>query len=241
MRDDALVSLPHEAVTFSLAGLREGVRLSVPFVAGVLAYGFAFGVVTRQAGLSGAEVALMCALVFAGSAQFVALSLWATPIPMAAIVLTTLVVNLRYFLMSAALRPWYQRVAPFPAYLSLFFLTDEGWALAMSRFARGHKEAAVAFGTGLALYAGWISASLAGHTFGNLIGDPARLGLDFAFAAVVLALLRGFWTGRRSLLSWLVAGGVAIAAHQWLPGTWYIVLGGLAGTFIGIVRDADPD
>jgi 4-azaleucine resistance transporter AzlC len=241
MHANTTTSMDQEGVTFSLGGVRDGMRLSVPFVAGVLAYGFAFGVLTHQAGLSSAEVGLMCALVFAGSSQFVALGLWATPIPIGAIVLTTLVVNLRYFLMSAALRPWYLKVPPVQTYVSLFFLTDEGWALAMSRFARGHREAAVAFGTGLALYGAWISASLAGHTFGNLVGDPARLGLDFAFAAVVLALLRSFWTGQQSLLPWLVAGSVAVVAHRWLPGTWYIVLGGLAGALVGIMRDADKN
>jgi 4-azaleucine resistance transporter AzlC len=241
MHANTTTSIDQKGATFSLGGVGDGVRLSMPFVAGVLAYGFAFGVVTHQAGLSGAEVALMCALVFAGSSQFVALSLWATPIPIGAIVLTTLVVNLRYFLMSAALRPWYLKVPPVQAYVSLFFLTDEGWALAMSRFARGHSEAAVAFGTGLALYVAWISASVAGHTLGNLVGNPARLGLDFVFAAVVLALLRGFWMGQRSLLSWLASGSVAVLAHQWLPGTWYIVLGGLAGALVGIVRDADQN
>ena len=40
---------------------------------------------------------------------------------------------------------------------------------------------------------------------------------------------------------WTVAAAVAVAAHHWLPGQWYILLGGLAGSFAGVVaRGIDP-
>jgi len=40
-------------------------------------------------------------------------------------------------------------------------------------------------------------------------------------------------------LPWIVAAIVAAAAAHWLPGKWYILLGALAGSLIGVVRHAD--
>ena len=66
--------------------------------------------------------------------------------------------------------------------------------------------------------------------------ENSRRGLDFAFTAVFLALLAGMWKGRADLLLWAVAAVVAVAAHYWLAGQWYILLGGLAGSLAGVVR-----
>ena len=97
-------------VTFTRAGALAGARRTVPLGVSAFAVGAVFGVLARQAGLGLPEALLMSALVFAGSAQFVALGLWATPLPVLAIVLTTLVVNLRHVLMGAALRSWLARL-----------------------------------------------------------------------------------------------------------------------------------
>jgi predicted branched-subunit amino acid permease len=69
-----------------------------------------------------------------------------------------------------------------------------------------------------------------------VVEDPARWGLDFAFTAVFLALLAGMWKGRGDLVPWGVAAVVAVAASGLLPGYWYVLLGGLAGSLMGAVR-----
>ncbi len=61
-------------MTFSRAGLLAGVRRSLPVALSVAAYGAVFGVLARQAGLSVEEAGLMSGLVYAGSAQFVAVA-----------------------------------------------------------------------------------------------------------------------------------------------------------------------
>ena len=116
-------------VTFTRAGLAVGVRRTLPIALGDFAFGIVFGVVARQAGLSLSESVLMSGMVFAGAAQFIAIGLWTAPLPIVSLIVTTLVVNLRHLLMGAALRPWFARLAPGKAYGSLFFLTDETWAL----------------------------------------------------------------------------------------------------------------
>jgi 4-azaleucine resistance transporter AzlC len=171
--------------------------------------------------------------VFAGSSQFVALGLWAAPLPVLAIVLTTLVVNLRHVLMGAALRPWLSRLPAPLAYTVAFLMVDESWALTMGDVAAGSRDLAFLAGSGLLLFVAWVGATVVGVTAGAALGDPARWGLDFAFTAAFVALLVGMWRGRRDLAPWVVAAAVALAAAHWLPGKWYILLGGLAGSVAG--------
>jgi 4-azaleucine resistance transporter AzlC len=221
-----------------LAGIGEGFFACMPLALSAFAYGIAFGVLSRQATLSLLESALMSGLVFAGASQFAALGLWAAPLPIAALILTTLVINLRHLLMGAALAPHLAGVPRWKQLLSAFFITDESWALTMGRFARGSRNSSFLLGAGIALMIGWVGATIVGQLAGSVVGDPARWGLDFAFSAVFLALLVGMWRGKSDLLPWAVAAAVAVLSARLLPGTWYILLGGLAGSLVGGLRDA---
>jgi 4-azaleucine resistance transporter AzlC len=222
---------------FAWSGVLAGIRLSLPLGLSTFAYGIAFGVLSRQAGLTVAESMLMSSFVFAGASQFAVMGVWATPLPVATIILTTLIVNLRHLLMGAALAPYYAGLSPLTRYLSVFFLTDENWALTMAEYGRGNRNGALLLGSGLTLMVAWSGATLTGQLVGAVIDDPARWGLDFAFSAVFLALLVGMWRGKTDLLPWLVAAVVAVVAQRLLPGTtWYIVLGGLAGSLVGALR-----
>lgn len=135
--------------------------------------------------------------------------------------------------------PWFLRLSPFKAYTTLFFLADENWALTMSEFDKGKPNAAFLLGSGLMLYVAWVGSTVLGRTLGDVVHDPARFGLDFAFTAVFLTLLVGLWKGKSDLLPWIVAGVVAVAVAHVFPGKWYILLGGLAGSIAGVIRHAD--
>jgi len=224
-------------VAFTRVGLLAGVRQTLPLAASAFAFGLAFGVLARGAGLRLAEVALMSTTVFSGTAQLVVLGLWASPLPSAPILIATLIVGLRHLLLGATLRPWLAGLSPRRAYGALFFLTDESWALSLRAFGSGGRDAAFFLGSGLTMTVAWIGGSVLGRAGGSWLTDPARWGLDFAFTAVFVALLVGSWRGRRDLLPWAVAAGVALAAHRWLPGRWYILLGALAGSGTGAWRD----
>lgn len=211
----------------------------VPVAISGFAIGLVFGVLARQAGVGVVETVLMSVLVFSGAAQFLVLGLWATPLPVATIALTTLVVGLRHLLMGAALAPWFSKLGRLRAYASVFFMADENWALTMSGFSKGKRDAAFLIGGGLVMFLSWTTSTFMGRTIGGALEDPARWGLDFAFTAVFLALLVGMWKGTSDLLPWAVAAAVAVAGHAFLPGQWYILLGGLAGSLVGAGRSGD--
>lgn len=228
-------------IIFTFAGMCAGYRRTVPLAAGVAIFGIVFGLVAGQKGLSLMESALMSALVFAGASQIMAMDLWTSPAPIVAASLAALVINMRYLLMTAALAPWLKPVGPLRAYGSIFLTADENWAMSIAEFRSGGRDAGFLLGTGLALWTFWVSSTILGRTSGELIlafvGSPERYGLDFVATAVFAALLANMWSGRRDLLPWAAAAVTGILGHEFLPGFWYLLLGGLVGSLVGGIRD----
>ncbi|GAA0664717.1 AzlC family ABC transporter permease [Natronoarchaeum mannanilyticum] len=225
-----------QPVTFTRRGIRDGFVKCVPVSLGVAGYGIAFGVLAQQAGLSVAEATLMSAVVVAGAAQVIAVELWADPIPVALVVGTAFVVNLRYTLMGAALRPWLRDLTPLQAYGSVFFMADENWALTMGELRSGGTKGAFLLGSGLAIWAFWVGSTVLGATAGATIGEPSRYGLDFVLVAVFLAIAVSLWDGASDLVPWAGALLVAVLSSQLLPGSWYILAGGIAGFVLEVAR-----
>jgi 4-azaleucine resistance transporter AzlC len=222
-------------MTFTFAGVREGFITGFPVAVGVAGYGVVFGVIADQAGLSVAEAALMSATVLAGAAQLIGVELWADSVPMATVVATVGIVNLRYLLMGAALRPWFRQLSPRAAYGSIFFTADENWALTIGKLRSGSKRGAFLLGSGLVLWLLWVVATVLGVTAGDFLGTPEQYGLDYVLTALFLTLAVGLWQGRESIRPWLAAAGVALVANAVLPGEWYVIVGALAGAVVRMV------
>jgi len=233
-QDSTAVEEP--AVDFSAAGVRRGFTDGLPIALGVAGYGVVFGVLARQAGLTVSEATLMSATVLAGAAQVITIELWDTPIPVVAVIGTTFVVNLRYVLMGAALRPWFSQLSPLKAYGSIFFTADENWALTMGELRSGSQQGAYLLGSGLAIWVCWVAATVLGAIAGSVVGDPSTYGLDFMLTAVFIAIAAGLWDGTSSLGPWIPAVIVAVLGAQYLPGRWYILLGGVAGCLVEVAR-----
>jgi 4-azaleucine resistance transporter AzlC len=232
------MTLREAPVAFTRAGAVRGARAMLPIVPGAIAFGLIYGFVAGEKGLSVLEIALTSLLVFAGASQFLALELWHDPLPVAGLVVGVLIINLRHLLMGPALLPWLAGVRPARAYASLYFMTDESWGASVAELRRGGRDAAFLLGAGLTLYGFWVASTVLGRAAGDLSGIVESWGLDYLTTAFFVALLAGFWRGRGDALPWLVAGGIAVTAKAFLPGTWYIVLGAVAGSLLGAWRDA---
>lgn len=213
-----------------------GARACVPVAISVAAYGLVWGVLARSTGLSALEVVLMSTMVFAGASQFVALELWSTPastLPIGAMVLAALIVNLRYLLLTATLRPLYPPGPLGFKALQMYLVTDENWAMTVSAMAHGKGSVAFLLGGGTLAWLSWMLTNLIGYGLGSAIDDPAQWGLDFAFTATFLALLLGMWKGKADLIPWIVGALVAIIASKLIDGSWHILIGGIAGSLAG--------
>ncbi|MCV3765470.1 AzlC family ABC transporter permease [Rhizobium sp. TRM95796] len=206
-----------------------GARTIFPIIIAAFPIGLVFGAVAVGKGLSPLEVGLMSALVFAGGSQFVAMDLWTHPASWSALGFAALLVNMRHVLMGASLDRALSAFRGPQKPLALMVMADENWALAEARARAAPLTPAYYFGMAAPFYLNWIVSSLIGAGLGALLGDPAVTGLDFAFPALFIVLVMGFWKGRATALVLLASGAAAVVTHQTVGGAWHIVAGALAG------------
>ncbi|PWB60030.1 MAG: branched-chain amino acid ABC transporter permease [Bradyrhizobiaceae bacterium] len=225
---------------WSMAGLSLGARLAVPFLPGTAVFAAAFGTIAAQKGLTLAEAVLMSAVVFAGASQLVAMEVWAEPLTLAtvaSIAVVTAIVNMRFLLMGASLRPWFGPLPAWQVYPALLTTTDANWLVAIRYRTEGGGDAAVFLGVALTLWVFWVGSTVPGYLLGAVVSDPKRFGLDLVMPAFFAAMMIPLWRGPRRGVGWAVAGAVALAAAHLVPGWWFIVIGALAGALIGGLLD----
>jgi predicted branched-subunit amino acid permease len=225
-------------VSFTRAGAWRGARAVLPMLIGTAPFGVVTGIAAQGAGLSLTEATLMSAIVYAGSAQLVALLGWAVPAPVLSATLAALAMNLRMALMGPVLAPWLDRLRGLRLWGTLFFMADQNWALSVREMTSGGSDAAFLLGSGLALWVMWVATTVAGHLLGGWINPPPGHPIFFAAFAVFVALLVDLSRGWGDVLPWLVAAVVAAGTAQAVPGgAWYIVAGAVAGSVAGGLRD----
>lgn len=209
--------------------LSSGIVAILPAAIAVVPFALILGANGAQKGLSVIEVVLMSGLVFAGSSQFLAIDLWTDPAPWVALGLAALLVNLRHVLMSASLAGKMGAFGRAGRFLAIFFLADEIWAVAERRALE--RPLTVAFFVGVAglLYANWLLWTGVGAAVGSLVSDPRAYGFDFAFTAIFIGLIAGFWRGMSSIPVVVASAAVATLVHSFVPGAWFVIAGALAG------------
>ena len=223
------------------ADFRRGVFDILPVLAAAAPIGLLWGTLAAAKGFSPFEAWLTSATVFAGASQFVAVDMWRDPVPLLLVVLTTFIVNVRHLLMGASLQRHLGGFSGSGRLLAMFLMTDESWAFAERKVLAEPLRPAYYFGVALAMWLVWTTASLAGAIAGRSLGDPAVYGFDFAFSAMFIAILAGFWKGRRTGAVLATSAVTAALAKLTLSGAWYIIIGGLAGVVVAALLHNNED
>lgn len=215
---------------------RAGYLLCLPIAVSVALFGLIYGLLAAQKGLSMVETVGMSLIVFAGSSQLLALELWSSPINIIGLGLAVLIINLRYLMQTATLgdllKPWGWR-----GFLAVLFNADENWAVSVAEMRKRAITPWFYMGAAMALYSFWVISSGFGWLAGGIAPDAEKYGLGFVGTAVFLFLLNAMVRQRSDLLPIATAAAAAVAVSLWLPGTWYILAGGLAGSFAGVLMD----
>jgi 4-azaleucine resistance transporter AzlC len=208
--------------------VRDGLRDIAPVAIAALPIGLLFGAIAVAKGLSPLEVVLMSALVYAGGAQFAAIETWVQPAPIVVLAFATLLINLRHVLMGASLAPK-MRATRLQKLLGFYVLTDEAWALAERRSIDRPVTMAYWLAMAAVLPLTWVGSSAAGAVLGSFLGDPARLGADFAFTALFIGLVAGFGRSRVTLVTIAVSAAVAALVYKAVGAPWHVAAGAVAG------------
>ncbi|WP_044871837.1 AzlC family ABC transporter permease [Pseudomonas sp. LFM046] len=217
----------------------HGARDIIPMIVGAIPFGIIFGTLAGGAGLSAWQTLGMSLLVFAGSAQFIAITLLGGGAGVAVVLLTTFVVNLRHALYSATLQPFVRHLPSRWRMPLAFWLTDEAFAVVQHRYAEQddspHKHWYF-FGAALAMYLNWQLCTLVGVIFGQAVPNLAAWGLDFAMLATFIGIVVPMLRNKPQVAAALVAGAVALACHG-LPYKLGLMVAALCGIVVGVVLE----
>lgn len=216
--------------------VRRGLLATAPLAPGIAAFGLLYGVLARQAGLTPFQTWTMSMTVFAGAAQFVAVSMWTSSTALT-IILTTFVVNLRHLLLGLSIGPYLEGLPRRWKAALAFGMTDESYALSIAQYRQGRGSPHFFLGSNLCVYIVWPLAGLTGAVIGMAVPDPGRLGLDLIFPLAFLGLLFTFLDDRSSVVVAIAAGAIALVAARLLPGTWYVIIAGVLGSTLGLLLE----
>jgi branched chain amino acid efflux pump len=166
--------------------IADGIRSGIPIFIGYFPAAVAFGLLSRNGGLRFFEAVLFSMTNFAGASQFLALNLAVSGAALYEVVVGVLLVNLRYLLMSASLRP--RITAPLPVRaLTAFGNTDEVFSVASVR--RGVITPRFMAGIESVAWVGWVSGTFTGYLFGAVLPPSVQLAVGGTLYALFAALL----------------------------------------------------
>ena len=220
-----------------------GVKAELPILLGVSPFGLIYGVLALGAGLPATLAFAMSSVVFAGSAQFVGAQLFGSDAPGIVILVTTFIVNLRHVLYSASVAPYLRHLTTRWKCVLAYLLTDEVYAVAITRFAPGASRSSSPaahwyfLGAGLAQWSAWQASTAVGIVIGAQV--PPGWALDFAIALTFIALVVPALTDRPTVAAALSAGIVAVLAARW-PNKLGLVVAAIVGIVMGLVVEGRP-
>ncbi len=165
-----------------------GLRNGIPICMGYFAVSFALGIAARSGGLHAFQAFLMSLMMVASAGEFAAVTLIASGAGVIEMVITSLIVNLRYFLMSCSLT---QKIRPETPLIHRFLLaqgiTDEIFGLSVS--VEGWLEPLYTYGMLLISASGWCAGTVLGVVMGNILPGWVTNGLSVAMYGMFLAII----------------------------------------------------
>lgn len=171
--------------------VETAVKDTLPTVFGYIGIGLSFGIVAASAGMSVLMATLMSLIVYAGSAQFILVSLLVIGTPIVSIALSVFLVNSRMILMSMTTANFFKENSLFENILLGSLITDESFALSMNKL--NYTDGKLTFKwfntVNVMAYLVWAASTAVGAMLGKIITDPEKLGLDFALVAMFIGLL----------------------------------------------------
>ena len=195
---------------------RTGVHRGLPVGMGYFSVSFGFGAMAVAQGVSALNATLISATNLTSAGQFAGLTLIVAGATLWEMILTMLVINSRYSLMSLALS---QRMGAsigiLPRLIIAFFNTDEIFALAMAR----EKPLTIPFllGLGTLPIIGWTLGTLSGGLAGSVLPESIRAALGVMLYGMFIAIVIPPAKKEREIFITVVLALICSCLFAWVP------------------------
>lgn len=207
----------------------EGVRDGIPICLGYFSVSMAFGLTAVLSGIPAWAAVVISLTNLTSAGQFAGMNLIVAQGALVEIGLTTLIINIRYFLMSISVSQKVERKMTMKERLAISFgITDEIFAVSMQR----DHELTTAYMTGLILtpILGWTGGTLTGAIATSLMPPVLSNAFGIALYGMFIAIIIPPAREHKNILFAVVLAMVASIASKYLPiiknlsGGWTIIL-----------------
>ena len=172
--------------------IRQAFYKSIPVMAGYIVLGTGFGILMRNAGYGVWWTAAMSAFIYAGSMQYVGVSLLTGGASVLTTIITTIMVNARHLFYSISMVGLYKNAGKYKPYM-IFALTDETYSLLCDgKVPEGTDPNLYRFLVSLFNQSYWVTGSILGSLLGAVLPFPTT-GIEFSMTALFVASFTEQW------------------------------------------------
>ncbi len=172
--------------------IRQAFYKSIPVMAGYIVLGTGFGILMRNAGYGVLWTAAMSAFIYAGSMQYVGVSLLTGSASVLTTIITTIMVNARHLFYSISMVGLYKNAGKYKPYM-IFALTDETYSLLCDgKVPEGTDPKLYRFLVSLFNQSYWVTGSILGSLLGAVLPFPTT-GIEFSMTALFVASFTEQW------------------------------------------------
>ena len=195
---------------------RTGVNRGLPVGVGYFSVSFGFGAMAAAQGLKALDATLISMTNLTSAGQFAGLTLILAAATLWELILTQLVINSRYALMSLALsQRMGQRIGVLPRLFIAFFNTDEIFALAMAE--KGPLTVPFMLGLGTTPILGWTAGTLCGALAGSVLPASIRVALGVMLYGMFIAIVVPPARQEKPVLITVILALILSCMFAWIP------------------------
>ena len=195
---------------------KNGVQTGLPVGLGYFSVSFGFGAMAIAQGLKAWDATLISATNLTSAGQFAGLTLIVALGTLWEMVMTQIVINSRYSLMSIALaQRMGERIGFFPRLFIAFFNTDEIFALAMAR--REPLTVPFMMGLGTLPIIGWTGGTLMGALAGSVLPADIRAALGVMLYGMFIAIVIPPAKQEKPVFITLILALIFSCLFAWVP------------------------
>jgi branched chain amino acid efflux pump len=223
------------ATTTAKSTYLKGILDSSPFILVIIPFASLFGLVATEAGLSVVETLTFSIVVIAGAAQFTALQLMQEQAPTLVVIISSLAVNLRMAMYSAALTPYIGAAPLWQRALAAYLTVDQSYVVSVAEYER-RPDMSIAlrmvyfFGVVTPIVPLWYGFTFIGAYLGAWF--PDGWALDFAIPITFLAMIAPMFRTLAHVVAALVAVAVSLLAAG-IPYSLGLMVAGIVGMMAG--------
>ena len=191
--------------------LRPAFAVTIPVLCGYLFIGFAFGVMLRDAGFAPPWAFLSSLTIYAGSGQYLLVSLLAANASLVTVAVMTLLLNCRHIFYGLSFLETFHQMG-YKKWYMIFSLTDETYALLCSlKTPEGVDPNAMRFWIALLDHSYWIFGSVIGAVIGGVLPFDSTV-IDFAMTALFTVIFVEQWMSAKCHIpAFLGLGAAAVS------------------------------